>query len=365
MKIAIVGGGPGGLYLAALMKQRNPAHRITLWERNAASDTFGFGVVFSDETLGGIGKADPAVAHDLNRRFARWSDIGIHFKGQISTVAAPEFNAIGRTELLDSMQRRALELGVDIRFAAMAPPADELADNHDLVVAADGANSHIRATHADAFKPSLDVRPNKYMWLGTDKAFEAFTFIGKDTEWGVMAIHGYPYSSEGSTFIVEMSPDVWHAAGFDGAANHVFAPGDSDEGAIAKIRTIFAGELRGHHVMGNNSRWLNFITVRNKSWRNGNVVLLGDAAHTAHFSIGFGTKLAMEDALELADCLHEHAEVTAALQAYEAVRQPVVEATQRAAQASMEWFENIEKHKDQDPAQFCSNLLTRSRPHRL
>lgn len=365
MKIAIVGGGPGGLYFAALMKQRNPAHHITLWERNAASDTFGFGVVFSDETLGGIGNADPVVADYMSRRFARWSDIDIHFKGQTNTVGAQGFAAIGRKELLELLQRRTLELGVDLRFSTIAPPVEELAANYDLVLAADGANSRIRAEYAETFKPSLDVRPNKYMWLGTERVFEAFKFFVKETEWGVMAIHGYPYSGEGSTFIAEMSPDVWHAAGFDETANDVFAPGASDEKAAAKIRAIFADELGGHQILTNNSKWLNFTTVRNKNWRNGNVVLLGDAAHTAHFSIGFGTKLAMEDALELAACLHEHAGVNAALEAYEAERRPVVESTQRAAQASMEWFENIDHYKDQDPARFCINLLTRSRPYRL
>jgi anthraniloyl-CoA monooxygenase len=365
MKIAVVGGGPGGLYFAALMKQLDPAHHITVWERNAASDSFGFGVVFSDETLGGIGNADPVVAEDMSRRFERWSDVDIHFKGQKNTVVAQGFAGIGRNELLELLQRRTLEVGVDIRFSSTAPPVDELAADYDLVVASDGANSQIRAKYADAFKPSLDVRPNKYMWLGTDAVFKAFTFFVKDTQWGVMTIHGYPYSDERSTFIVEMSPDVWHAAGFADTADDVFTPGVSDEKAVAKIGAIFADELGGHQVLGNHSRWLNFTTVRSENWRKGNVVLLGDAAHTAHFSIGFGTKLAMEDALVLADCLHEHAGVNAALEAYEAQRRPVVESTQRAAQASMEWFENIEHYKDQDPAHFYINLITRSRPYRL
>ncbi|ALE04655.1 salicylyl-CoA 5-hydroxylase (plasmid) [Arthrobacter sp. ERGS1:01] len=361
MKIAIVGGGPGGLYFAALMKQLDPSHQITLWERNAASDTFGFGVVFSDETLGGIGNADPVVADYMSRRFARWSDIDIHFKEQMTTVGGQGFAAMSRKELLQLLQRRTLELGVDVRFSTMAPPVEDLASGYDLVLAADGVNSQIRAKYADTFKPSLDVRGNKYMWLGTDKVFEAFKFFVKETQWGVMQIHGYPYSDEGSTFIAEMSPEVWHAAGFDETANDVFAPGVSDEKAVAKIRDIFAEELAGHQVLTNNSKWLNFTTVRNENWRNDNIVLLGDAAHTAHFSIGSGTKLAMEDALALAACLHEHASVDAALSAYEAERRPVVESTQRAAQASLEWFENIGQYKDQDPAQFCFNLLTRSR----
>ncbi|MGO4230064.1 bifunctional salicylyl-CoA 5-hydroxylase/oxidoreductase [Arthrobacter sp. YAF34] len=361
MKIAIVGGGPGGLYFAALMKQLDPSHDITLWERNAASDTFGFGVVFSDETLGGIGNADAVVADYMSRRFARWSDIDIHFGGEMITVGGQGFAAMSRKELLELLQRRCAELNVDLRFQTIAPAIEELEANYDLVLAADGVNSQIRAKYADSFGPDLDPRTNKYMWLGTDQVFEAFKFFVKETEWGVMQVHGYPYSDEGSTFIVEMHEDVWRAAGFDETANEVFPPGVSDEKAIAKIRSIFAQELDGHEVLSNNSKWLNFNTVRNQSWRHNNVVLVGDAAHTAHFSIGSGTKLAMEDSLALAACLHEHPDVESALSAYEAERRPVVASTQRAAQASLEWFERIGQYKDQDPTQFAFNLLTRSR----
>ncbi|WP_104089620.1 bifunctional salicylyl-CoA 5-hydroxylase/oxidoreductase [Arthrobacter sp. GMC3] len=361
MKIAIVGGGPGGLYFAALMKQLDPSHQITLWERNAASDTFGFGVVFSDETLGGIGNADSVVADYMSRRFARWSDIDIHFGGETVTVGGQGFAAMSRKELLELLQRRCAELGVDLRFQTVAPPVEDLEADYDLVLAADGVNSQIRAKYAESFHPFLDPRSNKFMWLGTDQVFEAFKFFVKETEWGVMQIHGYPYSDAGSTFIVEMSEDVWRAAGFDETAGDVFAPGVSDEKAIAKISSIFATELAGYDVLANNSKWLNFTTVRNGSWHRGNVVLLGDAAHTAHFSIGSGTKLAMEDSLALAACLHEHPDVASALAAYETERRPVVESTQRAAQASLEWFERITQYKDQQPTQFAFNLLTRSR----
>lgn len=361
MKIAIVGGGPGGLYFAALMKQLDRSHDITLWERNAASDTFGFGVVFSDETLGGIGNADPVVAEYMSRRFARWSDIDIHFRDEILTVGGQGFAAMSRKELLELLQRRCAELGVDVWFSTPAPPIAELEAGYDLVLASDGINSQIRATYAESFGPSLDPRPNKFMWLGTDQVFEAFKFFVKDTEYGTMQIHGYPYSEEGSTFIVEMSPEVWDAAGFGESAAEVFAPGVSDQKAISKIRAIFADELAGHAVLSNNSKWLNFTTVKNRSWRHGNIVLLGDAAHTAHFSIGSGTKLAMEDSLALAACLHEHQDLETALAAYETERRPVVESTQRAAQASLEWFERIGQYKSQAPTQFAFNLLTRSR----
>lgn len=194
MKIAIVGGGPGGLYFSVLMKQLDPNHQITLWERNAATDTFGFGVVFSDETLGGIENADPVVADYMSKSFARWADIDIHFKGEQITVGGQGFAALGRKELLQMLQQRAIELGVDVRFSTEAPAVDELSANYDLVLASDGINSQIRQKYADSYGPSLDPRPNKFMWLGTDQVFEAFKFFIKETPWGVMQVHGYPLS---------------------------------------------------------------------------------------------------------------------------------------------------------------------------
>ncbi len=366
MKVAIAGGGPGGLYLAALMKGLDPRHEVTVWERNAPDETFGFGVVFSDETLGGIEGADPVVHDQMERRFARWTDIDIMVTGsgggtERFTVGGQGFAAMSRKDLLRVLQDRAAELGVDVRYRTQAPDVARLRATHDLVVAADGVNSAIRTRDAAAFGPDIDQRVNKYIWLGTDLVFEAFQFFVKQTPWGTMQIHGYPYSAAGSTFIVEMHEQVWRAAGFDKTEQDDFPPGASDEYAVGRIREIFADELRGHQILTNNSKWLNFRTVRNARWHDGNVVLLGDAAHTAHFSIGSGTKLAMEDALALAACLHEHPSVEAALDAYQAERKPVVESTQRAAQASLEWFENIGMYAGQDPAQFAFNLLTRSR----
>ncbi|HEY7276137.1 MAG TPA: FAD-dependent monooxygenase, partial [Trebonia sp.] len=365
MKIAIAGGGPGGLYFGALMKGLDPRHEVTVWERNAPDDTFGFGVVFSDETLGGIEGADPVVHDRMERSFARWTDIDIALSGPGGehefTVGGQGFAAMGRKDLLRVLQERAAELGADVRYRTAAPDVAALRANYDLVVAADGVNSVVRARYADAFGPDVDQRVNKYIWLGTDLVFEAFQFFVKQTPWGTMQIHGYPYSAAGSTFIVEMHERVWRAAGFDKTEHEAFPPGASDEYAVARIREIFADELRGHQILTNNSKWLNFRTVRNERWHDGNVVLLGDAAHTAHFSIGSGTKLAMEDALALAACLHEHPTVAAALDAYQAERKPVVESTQRAAQASLEWFENIGMYAGQAPAQFAFNLLTRSR----
>jgi anthraniloyl-CoA monooxygenase len=366
MKIAVVGGGPAGLYFAALMMQLDPGHRITVWERNAAGDTFGFGVVFSDETLGGIGNADPVIAEQMAARFARWTDIDIHRIGsdgtqECETVGGQGFAAMSRKDLLHLLQQRCRQLGVDLRFCTAAPDVAELSRDYDLVLAADGVNSPVRQRFAAEFGPDEDRRTCKYMWLGTDQVFEAFTFFVKQTEYGVMQIHGYPYSDSGSTFIVEMTENVWRRAGFAETENMEFGPGQSDEASIEKIQAIFADELQGHRVLANNSKWITFSTVRNHTWRTGNIVLIGDAAHTAHFSIGSGTKLAMEDALALAACLHEHDDLSAALLAYETERRPVVESTQRAAQASLEWFENLGQYRDQDMVQFCFNLLTRSR----
>ena len=361
MRIAVVGGGPGGLYFAALIKQLSPDHTVTVWERNAADDTFGFGVVFSDETLGGIEHADEAIYAQMEREFATWDDIDVHAGGAVHTSGGHGFAAMSRRRLLEILQQRCRALGVRLHFSTPAPDVAELSRTHDLVVAADGVNSTVRARYADTFRPTVDIRHCKYMWLGTDKVFDAFKFYVRETPYGVMQIHGYPYDAKGSTFIVEMNESVWQRAGFATLAGAELAPGQSDERSAGLVRELFADILDGHDVLLNNSRWVSFATVRNERWRHGNVVLLGDAAHTAHFSIGSGTKLAMEDALALAACLHEQADVGAALQAYEEERQPVVLSTQRAAQASLEWFENLSQYTGQDPVQFAFNIITRSR----
>ncbi len=361
LRIAVVGGGPGGLYLAALCKQLDPSHEITLWERNAADDTFGFGVVFSDETLGGIEHADPVVFAQMQREFARWDDIDVHYRGQVVTSGGHRFAAMSRRRLLQLLQERCAGLGVDLHFRTEAPDVDALSASYDLVVAADGLNSSVRTKYADAFRPSPDARRCRYMWLGTSRVFDAFTFDVRQTPWGVMQVHAYPYDATGSTFIVEMHDDVWRAAGFDAHTAYGFGPGDSDEASIAKVCEIFDDLLGGHEVRANNSKWITFTTMRNETWSTGNVVLLGDAAHTAHFSIGSGTKLAMEDALALAACLQEQPNVATALAAYEAERKPVVVSTQRAAQASLEWFENLGQYLHQEPLQFAFNIMTRSR----
>ena len=361
MRIAVLGGGPGGLYFAALAKQLDARHDITVWERNAADDTFGFGVVFSDETLGGIEHADEEIFSAMRREFARWDDIDVHRRGTTLTSGGHGFAAMSRKRLLAILQARCASLGVRVHFGTEAPDVATLAASHDLVVAADGMNSATRGRFAAVFGPDLERRRCRYIWLGTDLVFDAFKFYILDTPAGVMQVHGYPYSERASTFILEMHDDVWRRAGFGDVAAPGLAPGQSDEASIELIRGLCADVLSGHHLVASNSRWTAFTTVRCQTWRHENVVLLGDAAHTAHFSIGSGTKLAMEDALALAACLHEQDGVPDALAAYEAERRPVVASTQRAAQASLEWFENIGQYADQDPHQFAFNIVTRSR----
>jgi anthraniloyl-CoA monooxygenase len=358
MRIAVIGGGPGGLYLAALLKQLDDRHDVTVWERNAAGDTFGFGVVFSDETLGGIEHADPAVYAAMQRHTARWDDIDVHFRGTVTTSGGHGFSAMGRQELLAVLQARCAEVGVAVHHRAEAPELAALRESHDLVVAADGANSRVRA--CGPYGARVEHGRSRYMWMGTDLVLEAFTFDVRETTHGVVQLHGYPYGEHGSTVIVEMHEDVWQRAFADIAATGL-APGESDEKSIAAVRELYADLLDGHRLVGNHSRWLAFPTVTTSTWRDGNVVLLGDAAHTAHFSIGSGTKLAMEDALALAACLHEQETIEGALAAYEAERRPVVLSTQRAAQASRAWFEDIGHYVHQDPAQFAFNIVTRSR----
>jgi anthraniloyl-CoA monooxygenase len=352
MRIAVVGGGPGGLYFSILMRKIRPDCEVTVYERGAPTDAFGFGVVFSDETLTVFEHADPETYSQIAERFTRWTDIDIHHRGARTTSGGHGFSALGRRELLRILQERAAGLGADLRFSCEAPLVSDLGWA-DLVVGADGASSAVRTALAREFIPSLDRRQCRYMWLGTDLVYEAFKFFIAETEHGVVQAHAYPYDEQMSTFIVEMHERTWKRLGL----------GERPvEDGVAWSSQLFADALEGRRLFSNKSRWINFVTVRNRRWCTDNVVLLGDAAHTAHFSIGSGTKLAMEDAVSLAWSFRSHGDdVASATSAYEAERRPIVESTQRAAQASLEWFEGIARYVDQERFQFAFNLLTRSR----
>jgi anthraniloyl-CoA monooxygenase len=352
VRVAIVGAGPAGLYLAILLKRADPGHQVTVYERNRLQDTFGFGVVFSDETLENVGEADAETNRAMAAAAARWEDIEIHYRGTITRSMGHRFSGVERRTLLEILAGRAQSLGVQIHWQQeIRDLADCGLPAADLIVAADGAASAIRDRLSDQFQPRLDWRRNRFVWLGTTRPFPAFTFYFKSSPAGLWRTHAYQYAQGRSTFIVEAREETWKATGLD----------ENDEQAtLAYLERLFEEELQGHALVANRSIWRRFPTVRNARWHAGNVVLLGDAAHTAHFSVGSGTKLAMEDAIALAGALSAEPTVPAALASYEAARRPQVESLQRAAQASLEWFESVERYHDTEPLQFAFNLLTRS-----
>ncbi len=351
VKIVSIGGGPAGLYFAILMKKADPAHEITVVERNRPDDTFGFGVVFSDATLENFAEADPETHREITASFAHWDDIDIHYQGQVITSTGHGFAGLARQRLLDILHRRAAGLGVKLEFQREVTDLGAWEDA-DLVLGADGVNSTVRARLAEHFEPAIDWRPNRFVWLGTTYPFPAFTFVFKEDAHGLWRVHAYRYDAGHSTFILETTEATWRRAGLDGAG---------EDETVAFAERLFARELAGHRILKNRSLWRSFPTVRNARWHWRNVVLVGDAAHTAHFSIGSGTKLAMEDAIALSRALGTHRDVASALAAYEEERRPQVESIQRAAQVSLEWFEQAERyHGRLEPVQFAFSLLTRS-----
>jgi len=367
MRIVCLGGGPAGLYFALLMKLQNPAHVVTVVERNKPFDTFGWGVVLSDQTLGNLRTADPVSAQLIGDAFNHWDDVEMFFKGRSVRSGGHGFCGIGRKKLLNILQERCIALGVDLVFEADVQDDQALAKQYDadLMIACDGLNSRVRARYANTFKPDVEMRDCRFVWLGTKKTFDAFTFAFEQTEHGWFAAHAYKFDADTSTFIVETPDAVWKAHGLDQM---------SQEEGIAFCERLFAKYLDGNPLMNNATHvrgsaiWISFPRVVCERWvhtetiagKDVPIVLMGDAAHTAHFSIGSGTKLALEDAIELARCFVKTSDAAEALQAYEAVRSVEVLKIQNAARNSTEWFENVNRYSGLEAEQFFYSMMTRS-----
>jgi anthraniloyl-CoA monooxygenase len=351
MKVAIIGGGPAGLYSAILLKKQRPAAEITVYERNRADDTFGFGVVFSDATLDNFEKYDPPSYRRITQEFAYWDDIAVHFRGTVHRVGGNGFCGCSRRRLLLILQERARELGVVLHFESDIDDDARFGDA-DLIVLADGINSRFRDKYAAHFGPEVDLRSNMFAWMGSTRPLDAFTFIFQETEWGPFIAHAYQYEVGHSTWIFETDPETFRRAGLAGL---------DEKRSAARMRKIFSWFLGDHPLLINRSMWRNFPMIRNRRWVKDNMVLLGDAKATAHFSIGSGTKLAMEDAIALADAMYRAPTVEAALVQYEEGRREEVEKTQHAADVSLVWFEHVDRFWDFDPVQFAFGVMTRAK----
>ena len=355
MKAVCIGGGPAGLYFAIALKRLDPRHQVRVVERNRPYDTFGWGVVFSDQTMESLSRIDPESAREILDAFAHWDDIDVHYRGETITSGGHGFCGIGRKRLLNILQDRAAALGAELEFETEVETLEDYGDT-DLIVGCDGVNSRIRAMFEGTFKPHIHARPNKFIWLGIDKPFAAFTFAFEQTPQGLIWAHAYRFDKQSSTFIVECAEPTWRALGFDRAS--------TDE-TIAICERIFARYLDGHPLMSNarhlrGSAWLNFQHLTCERWFKDNVVLIGDAAHTAHFSVGSGTKLAFDDSIALARHVHEHGVNADSLSAFQDERQLDVIRLQNAARNSTEWFEHLPRYTRLEPMQFAYSLLTRS-----
>ena len=352
MLINVIGGGPAGLYFALLMKRHDPASRVTVYERNPPDATFGWGVVFSGRTLSNLRAADAESHRRITESFETWDNVDVVYRGQRITVRGNHFSGIARLRLLNILHERCAELGVELRFNEEVTDIGALAVRSDLLVGADGVNSEVRRRYAEHFRPALGAGANKYVWYGTRQLFHGLTLTFRESDAGLFAAHSYKFSPELSTFIVECDEATWARAGFDAA---------DDAEARARLARVFAPDLGGHELLSNNSKWINFVLVRNERWSHRNVVLLGDALHTAHFSIGSGTKLALEDSIALFRCLAAGLGVSEALAEFERARQPVIHDYQQAAQESRLWFERARDYTHLAPLVFAHSLMTRSR----
>ncbi len=353
MKIAVVGGGPAGLYFSLLMKQADPGHQITLFERDGPDDTFGWGIVFSDQTFSYLADSDEPSFRRIRAACETWDNVDVVHRGVRVSIHGNRFSGIARLAFLRILHDRCRELGVDLQFHTTVSDPASLSTACDLLVGADGANSGVRRAFEPAFAPSVELGRNKYIWLGTRRLFHGLTLTFHATDAGVFAAHSYKFSPTTSTFIVECNAETWRRAGLNAM---------SDEETCGYLARVFAEDLDGHPLLSNNFvRWLNFPLVKNAHWHDRRVVLLGDALHTAHFSIGSGTKLALEDSIALFQSFRHEARVEQALARFEGVRKPIVDAYQEAAAESLHWFEEMEAHMGLAPLRFAYQVMTRSK----
>jgi anthraniloyl-CoA monooxygenase len=351
MKITIIGGGPAGLYFAILMKQADPGHAITVYERNGPDDTFGWGVVFSGMTLANLRAADAESHTEITRGFEAWDNVDVVHGNEKISVHGNSFSGIARLRLLKILQRRCEQLGVRLLFRTEVADVEKLRADCDLLLGADGVNSTVRQRYTEHFRPSLSARSNRYIWYGTNQLFHGLTLTFRENEAGVFAAHSYKFNKATSTFIVECDPQTWSSAQFGSL---------TDDNTRVYLERLFFKDLNGRALLSNNSKWINFVLVKNAKWSLENVALIGDALHTAHFSIGSGTKLAMEDAIALRECIENTDDVRGALAEFELRRKPIIEDYQAAAYESMTWFENARQHMRLKPIELAYSLMTRS-----